>query len=50
MWEGADANGASRLPAAAPLGNAAKGERSNGREQARPSPYRIFDFDAGPLV
>jgi hypothetical protein len=48
VWEGADVNGASRLPAAAPLGNAATSERSNVREQPRPSPYRIFNFDVGP--
>jgi hypothetical protein len=47
VWEAADANGASRLPTPP---NASKGERSNVREQPRPSPYRIFNFDAGPLV
>jgi hypothetical protein len=50
MWEGADRNGASRLPAPPVLTNASKGERSNVREQPRPSPYRIFNFDVGPLV
>jgi hypothetical protein len=50
VWEGADANGASLLPAAAPLSNAAESECAYVREQPRPSPYRIFNFDVGPLV
>ena len=51
VWEGPDANGASRLPAPLPvLSNASKGECSNVREQPRPSPYRIFNFDVGPPV
>jgi hypothetical protein len=49
VWEGADSNGASRLPAPL-LNNACDGQRSNVREQPRPSPYRIFNFDVGPLV
>jgi hypothetical protein len=27
-----------------------EGERSNVREQPRPTPYRILNFDVGPLV
>jgi hypothetical protein len=50
VWEGADFNGASRLPAPPAPTDVSKGERSNVRDQPKPSPYRIFDFDVGPLV
>src|SRR5687767_13227564 len=43
--EGADANGASRLP---PPPNASEGERSNVREQPRPSAVPHLQLRRGP--